>query len=61
VSAVQRALGLPDDSTIATVLTDREGRVAWMTTGAFSDPVGRQLTLALDSAGADATGRPPRR
>ena len=47
VSAVRRALGLPDDSTIVTVLTDRDGRITWIATGAFSDRAGRDLSRAL--------------
>ena len=50
VGAVQRALGLPDDSTIATVLTGRDGRITWMTTGAFTRPAGEELTAALAQA-----------
>ena len=50
VGAVQRALGLPDDSTIATVLTGRDGQIAWMTTGAFTPSAGEELTAALAQA-----------
>ena len=50
VGAVQRALGLPDDSTIATVLTGRDGQIAWMTTGAFTPSAGEELTAALAEA-----------
>lgn len=47
VGAVQHALGLPDDSTIATVLTDRSGTIAWMTTGAFTEQAGWVLAAAV--------------
>lgn len=50
VSAVQSALGLHDDSTIATVLTDRDGQITWIATGAFSEHAGHDLTLALEAA-----------
>ena len=43
VGRVQRALGLRDDATIATVLTDRDGRITWMTTGAFTERAGDGL------------------
>lgn len=56
VSAVQSALGLPDDSTIVTVLTDRDGRITWIATGAFSECAGRDLTRALEATGSH---RPP--
>ena len=47
VGLVQQALGLPDDATIATVLTDRDGRITWMTTGAFTERAGADLGAAL--------------
>lgn len=47
VGLVQRALGLVDDATIATVLTGRDGRITWMTTGAFTDQAGADLRAAL--------------
>ena len=47
VDLVQRALGLRDDTTIATVLTDRDGRITWMTTGAFTARAGEELSAAL--------------
>ena len=47
VGRVQQALGLPDDTTIATVLTGRDGRITWMTTGAFTEPTGADLRAAL--------------
>ncbi len=52
VGRVQRALGLRDDATIATVLTGRDGRITWMATGAFTDQAGDQLSAALVSAPA---------
>jgi hypothetical protein len=56
VGAVQRALGLPDDSTIATVLTDRDGLITWIATGGFSERAGQELTRALE---ATRSHRPP--
>ena len=50
VDLVQRALGLRDDTTIATVLTGRDGRISWMATGAFSERAGEELTAALAPA-----------
>ena len=47
VGRVQQALGLPDDTTIATVLTDRDGRITWMATGAFTEQAGDGLRAAL--------------
>jgi len=47
VGLVRQALLLPDDSTIATVLTGRDGRITWMTTGAFAEPAGEELRAAL--------------
>jgi hypothetical protein len=47
VGLVQRALGLPDDTTIATVLTGRDGRITWMATGAFTEQAGADLRAAL--------------
>jgi hypothetical protein len=47
VGRVQRALGLRDDATIATVLTDRDGRITWMATGAFTEEAGKDLSTAL--------------
>jgi hypothetical protein len=47
VGRVQQALGLPDDATIATVLTGRDGRITWMTTGAFAERAGADLAAAL--------------
>ena len=51
VGHVQRALGLRDDTTIATVLTGRDGRITWMTTGAFTDRAGEDLSVALATEG----------
>ncbi len=47
VGLVQRALGLRDDTTIATVLTGRDGWITWMTTGAFTERAGADLRAAL--------------
>jgi len=58
VGAVQRALGLPDDSTICTVLTDRDGAVAWSATGPFTEAAGEDLAAALaDGQGLAGTWR----
>lgn len=43
VRLVEEALGLPDDTTTATVLTDRDGRITWATTGAFTERAGADL------------------
>jgi len=51
VGHVQRALGLRDDTTIATVLTGRDGRITWMTTGAFTERAGADLRAALATEG----------
>ena len=51
VGLVQRALGLSDDATIATVLTGRDGRITWMTTGAFTERAGADLRAALATEG----------
>lgn len=53
VGRVQRALGLRDGETIATVLTGRDGRIAWMTTGEFTKRVGEDLSAALAIEGAE--------
>ena len=50
VGLVRRALGLRDDTTIATVLPGRDGRITWMATGAFSERAGEELTAALAPA-----------
>ena len=47
VPRVQRALGLQDGATIATVLTGRDGRIAWMTTGEFTERAGEELCAVL--------------
>jgi hypothetical protein len=43
----KRALGITTEQEIHVLLVDREGRVAWRTTGAFSDEKGMGLTRAL--------------
>jgi hypothetical protein len=50
IGLVQRALGLGDDATIATVLTGRDGRIMWMTTGGFTEQAGAELRAALATA-----------
>lgn len=50
VGLVQRALGLRDGATIAVVLTDRDGRITWMSTGAFTERAGEELRAALAAA-----------
>lgn len=51
VGLVQRALGLRDDSTIATVLTGRDGKITWMATGAFAERAGEELSALLATTG----------
>ncbi|HVP01014.1 MAG TPA: hypothetical protein VMT10_00485 [Solirubrobacteraceae bacterium] len=47
VGAVLAALGLRDTSQIATVLTDRGGTIAWMSTGPCTPQAARGLCAAL--------------
>ncbi len=47
VGAVLDALGLPDTSVTATVLTDRSGEIAWMATGPCTEEAGAALRAAL--------------
>lgn len=46
VGRVRRALGLRDTSEIAVVLTARDGRIAWIATGAWTPAAGRALDAA---------------
>jgi hypothetical protein len=43
----KRALGIANEDTIHVLIVDREGRVLWRTTGAFSEEEGRHLERAL--------------
>ena len=47
VDRVRRALGLRDTSEIAVVLTGRDGRIAWIATGAWTAAAGAALAAAV--------------
>ena len=47
VGPVLKALGLRDTGAIAVVLTDRDGRIAWTATGAWTADAGAALTAAV--------------